>query len=178
MYVTCNFVCNNVCSLVCNYVCNYAYVHQGICVYVGIPICMVYMHCVYALCTCIVCMHCVYACVCRMLSERRKAQVHSGPGEQVRPRQVRRYGCMQDACVCHATHLVTCICTCVWLPECSEQVIGPLVEDKSDVAWVAWLKHVEFYKLAHAHEISVVDVLTLDNLIFEAQEAFRLVRKK
>lgn len=136
----------------------------------------------YALCICIVCMHCVYAlCICmRMPYAVRKEESSSTQ----RPRWASssspgaRYDCIQVACVCHVTHLDTCTCTCVWLPECSEQVIGPLVQDKSDVAWVAWLKHVEFYKLAHAHEISVVDVLTLDNLIFEAQEAFRLVRKK
>lgn len=57
----------------------------------------------------------------------------------------------------------------------SEEVIGPLVPDKSDVGWVAWIKHVEYYKVINQHEISVPDVLKLDSLIFEAQEAFSKV---
>ena len=58
----------------------------------------------------------------------------------------------------------------------SETVLGPLVEDKTDVAWVAWLKHVEYYKLLSAEEIKVEDIATLDTLIYEAQVAFSKAR--
>ena len=58
----------------------------------------------------------------------------------------------------------------------SETVLGPLVEDKTDVAWVAWLKHVEYYKLLSAEEIKVEDIATLDTLIYEAQMAFSKAR--
>ena len=58
----------------------------------------------------------------------------------------------------------------------SETVLGPLVKDRTDVAWVAWLKHVEYYKLLSAEEIKVEDIATLDTLIYEAQVAFSKVR--
>ena len=58
----------------------------------------------------------------------------------------------------------------------SETVLGPLVKDRTDVAWVAWLKHVEYYKLLSAEEIKVEDIATLDTLIYEAQVAFSKAR--
>ena len=38
--------------------------------------------------------------------------------------------------------------------------------------WVAWVKHIEYYKVMLQDEVSFDDIAELDSLIFEAQEAF------
>ena len=54
----------------------------------------------------------------------------------------------------------------------SVKILEPLVGDKEDPVWVAWVKHIEYYKVMLQDEVSFDDIAELDSLIFEAQEAF------
>ena len=57
----------------------------------------------------------------------------------------------------------------------SIDLFGPYIRDRDDVVWVAWVKHVEYFKLMFHPQATIDEVVLLDKMIFDAREAFRKV---
>ena len=54
----------------------------------------------------------------------------------------------------------------------SVKLFEPLIPDKQEPVWDAWVKHVKYFEMMRWHEYTLQDIQALDNAVYDAQAAF------